>query len=104
VDDVEVLRVAEDAPELAAEAGGEHLAALRVQPQRVLGDGDQARRRLRVAAGEQRHVVTSPDELLGKVRDDTLGAAIEARGDRLIERRDLGDPHDRRSSLQTQRH
>jgi len=32
VDDVEVLRVAEDAPELAAEVGGEHLAALRVQP------------------------------------------------------------------------
>jgi hypothetical protein len=37
--------------------------------------------------------VALPDELLGQVRDDALGAAVGLRRDALVERRHLGNSH-----------
>ena len=65
---------------------------------------DQARARLRVSAREERDVVPSTNQLLGEKRDDAFCAAVEFRGNRLVQRRDLSDPHARSRSLQGGRH
>ena len=54
---------------------------------------------LRVAAGEQGHVVAELDQRVGQVGDDALGAAIEPRRDAFVQRGDLGDLHDSRARV-----
>jgi hypothetical protein len=49
----------------------------------------------RIAAGEQRHVVTEIDEFFCQIRNDPLGSAVELRRNCFGQRRDLGDSHDR---------
>ena len=56
--------------------------------------GHELGRGLRIAAGEQRDVVTLADQLLGQPRDDALGPAVEARRNGLGEGSDLGNAHD----------
>src|SRR5262249_34310826 len=51
------------------------------------------RRRLGVAAGEQRDVVSLVDELFGKVRNDAFGAPVEFGRHPFEKRGDLSNPH-----------
>src|ERR1700710_932617 len=53
----------------------------------------------RVTAGEQCYVMAHRHQFFRKEGDDTLGAAIEARGNSLIQRRSLGDTHGRDTLL-----
>lgn len=48
----------------------------RVEAKRRLATRLQPRRRPQITAGEQRNVVTTPDQFLRKVRYDPLGAAV----------------------------
>ena len=56
-------------------------------------DRDQLRRRTRVTGREQRHLVLSTDELFREPGDDPFRSSISNRRDRLVERRELRDPH-----------
>ena len=78
---------------------GDRIAAGAVEAQRARRAGTQPRARLRIAAGEQRHVVAELDQLFGEIGDDALGAAIEPRRDALDQRRDLGDLHGSRARV-----
>ena len=60
-----------------------------VQSKRALATRVQRSARARISAREQRHFVTEVDQRVGKVRDDPLGAAVQARRHRLVQRRDL---------------
>jgi hypothetical protein len=62
-----------------------------IEPQSRLGTGDQAGRRLRIAAGEKGHVVTLPHQLFRQKRYDSLGAAVQARWHAFIQRGNLCD-------------
>ena len=55
--------------------------------------GDQARPGRGIAGGEQRDLVALVDQSLGQVGHDTLGAAVQLRGNALEERGNLGDAH-----------
>ena len=93
VDDVEAGDVLEDQlhqPDVVRQ----RLPAVRVAPQGPRAGGDQLRRCLRVAAGEQRDLVPQPHQLFGQVGDDTLRAAVQLRRHALIQRGDLCDSHD----------
>ncbi len=92
VDDVVVVRVGIDALQLD-DAVRQRVDHVLVQAQRPRNAGDQARARLRIAARVERDFVALADELLGQVRDDALGAAVEGRGHALGERRHLCDAH-----------
>jgi hypothetical protein len=62
-----------------------------VEAQRTRDDRDQSRRRHRIAARKERHVVTLRHELFGEIRDDPLGPAVERGRNALVQRRDLSD-------------
>ena len=47
----------------------------------------------RIAARKQCHVVTQPHQLLGKIGDDTLGAAVKLGWTAFCQRRNLSDFH-----------
>ena len=64
-----------------------------VEPQRPRPRRFELRRRHRIAAGEQRHVVTERDQFLGQPGYHPLGAAIELGRDSLGQRRNLCDVH-----------
>src|SRR5579859_453201 len=64
-----------------------------IKAQRLWSARDKARARLRVARGEERDFMPKLRERLGQGRDDTLRAAIGARGGRQIEWSYLGDTH-----------
>ena len=51
----------------------------------------QARPGDRVAAGEQRDVVSEVDQRLGEIRNNPLRSAMQPRWHALVQRRDLGD-------------
>ena len=51
-----------------------------VQPDRLVAAGDQRRPGLGFGAGEEGDVVPEPDQGVGEVGDDALGAAVEAGG------------------------
>src|SRR4030095_14534159 len=65
----------------------------RVEAQRHVGAPDQPVRRPRIAAGEQGYIVSLTDEFLGQIRNDPLGAAVQARRAALGARGDLGNLH-----------
>ena len=67
--------------------------AVLVEPERAAAAGDQVRLRFRVPAREQRDVVALPDELLGQVGNDALGAAVVLGRHALEQRRNLGNSH-----------
>ena len=67
--------------------------AVLVEAEAAVRDGHEPRLRLRVAAREQRDVVTLRDELVGEPRDDTLGSAVVLRRNALVQRSDLSDAH-----------
>jgi len=91
VNDVEVGRPLEDLGKLD-HVGHQRVAAPAVQAQRALAGAHQGRGGARVPAGEERHPVAPADQFLGEPRHHPFGAAVERRGDTLVERRDLGDP------------
>src|SRR5262249_59879954 len=81
------------APPRPAHRGGGRGGTAKVgEPQRAPATGDQPRRGPRITARKQRDVVSRSDELLGQVRYDPLGAAVQPRRDALVQRRDLCDP------------
>ena len=64
-----------------------------IEPERLLRARYEFRRGQRVAAREQGDLVSLADQLLGEIRDDALGAAVQARRHAFDQRRDLGDFH-----------
>ena len=75
------------------------LQRTRVQPDRLVPHRDQSRPRPGVGAGEQGHLMAEVDQGIGQMRDDTLGAAVKSGRNRLIQRGDLGNFHDRDSRI-----
>ena len=72
---------------------GDRVADGVVEPQR---DGNAWRKLSgsnKIAAGEQRHIVSEANEFFRKVRDYPLGSAVKARWNTLTQRRDLRDSH-----------
>src|SRR5437899_1361758 len=67
--------------------------AMLVEAKGTVRDRHEVCRRLRVAAREQRDVVSLPDELVGQVRDDSFGPPVVLRRDALEQRCNLRDPH-----------
>ena len=47
----------------------------------------------RLGTGKQRHLVAELDQGVGEMGDDPLGAAVESGRDGLVQRCDLGNPH-----------
>ena len=70
--------------------GGAHRV---VETQRAGPHRLELGRRARVAAGEQRDIVTEGHELLGEPGNDALGASVQFRWDRLGQRCNLRDSH-----------
>ncbi|GAB6845543.1 hypothetical protein JCM2811A_45450 [Methylorubrum rhodinum] len=56
--------------------------------------GGKLGRRLRITAGEQRHVVTLTNQFFRDPRHDALGAAVELRRNSFRERGYLGNAHE----------
>jgi hypothetical protein len=54
---------------------------------------------LRVAGGEERHVVAAVHEFLGAVGDNALGTTIELRRYAFVQGRNLGDAHTRHRGI-----
>jgi hypothetical protein len=69
------------------------VAALSAESQRSWPDGNERRRGAGVAAGEEDDRVALADELVGEIRDDTLGTSVESGWNAFRERRDLGYTH-----------
>jgi hypothetical protein len=63
--------------------------AIRVQPEGFRAGWDQPGSRDRIAAGEQRDLMSLLDQFLGEIRNDSLSTAVELRGDTLIQWGDL---------------
>jgi hypothetical protein len=62
-----------------------------VEAKRALAARMQRGARARVPACEERYLMTKIDQCIGQVRDDALGTAVQARGNRLVEGCDLRD-------------
>ena len=73
--------------------GREMVAARAVEPQGAGPDRHQPAGRPRIGGREQGHLVAEPHELLGQVRDDALGAAVQLRRHALEERGNLRNSH-----------
>ena len=71
----------------------ERIRLRRIEPQRPRPRRHEARLRVGVAAGEQRDVVTTPNQLVGEPRHHALGATVQSGRYRLIQRRHLSDAH-----------
>lgn len=65
--------------------------ALAVEAQGAGGNSDQLRLGDGVTAGEERDFMPGLDELLGEKGNHPFGSAVEARGDTLVKRCNLGD-------------
>jgi len=74
---------------------GECLANLFVTPECFRATRHESSRGLRVAAGEERDLVTLADHLFSQVRNHPLRAAVKFRRNAFIERGNLGDPHEK---------
>ena len=74
------------------EGVGSVILDLRIEPETSGADRNQCRRRLRVARGEERHIVPAPDELLRQERNDPFRSAIQRRWHRLHQRGQDSDP------------
>ena len=75
VHDVEAMRGALDLLE-HGHMIGKVVASGWVEPQRLFGARYQLGGRIRIAACEERDLMTLPDQFLGEVGDHALGAAI----------------------------
>ena len=64
-----------------------------IEPDGLIAAGHQLGLGPRFGAGEQGHLVAEVDERIRQVRDDSLRAAIKSRRHRLVQRRNLSDPH-----------
>ena len=72
----------------------------RIEAQRALTGLTRSPRAFRVAAGEQRDLMTPPHKLVGQPRHDPLGAAVQQRRHSLVEWRHLRNPeHGRELNL-----
>jgi hypothetical protein len=71
----------------------QRIANVRLAPEGSIDGWDQPSIGLRVATGKQRDLVTPSHELLGQQRDDSLGASVPGRRNRLERWSDLGDTH-----------
>ena len=72
---------------------GNRVADAGVEPQRLGHARHQIRRRDRIAAREQRHVVAERHQLLGEVGNDPLSAAVKPWRHAFDQGRDLRDLH-----------
>src|SRR5439155_6625635 len=91
VDHVELVDPVQDHLEDVCLMSGEIVAWRIEMPQGPPDNRDESRRSARIARGEQGHVVTAPDELLRQGGDDTFGATIGQRRNRLEWRSELSD-------------
>jgi hypothetical protein len=91
VDEVELVGALEHLRELE-DMGRDRIAGVGVQAQRAVDRALQIADGLRVAAGEQCHLVPAPDQLIGERGNHPFGAAVERGRHPLIQRRNLGDP------------
>src|SRR5262245_35485623 len=73
--------------------GRQGMAHLVVQAQRAGNGRDRGRVAARVAACEQRDIVTALDLFLDKVEDNAFGSAVECRRDTLVEWSHMSDSH-----------
>ena len=71
----------------------ERVLDLAVEPQSFLAAGLQASGGPRIAAGEQRHLVSLPNQFFRHIGDDPLGATVEPWRTAFVERRYLRDFH-----------
>ncbi len=93
VDEVETGDIGEDEfhePDVM----GECVLAIRIAPQSAGARGDEPGSGLRVAARKQRDLVSESNQLLREIRHDTLGAAVQVRGDALVQGGHLCDSDD----------
>ena len=93
VNHVEVGGPPERHVELADGVRAQQVVRRRLQPHGALGDRHQPGRGARIAAGEQRDVVTAARELVGEIGHDALGASIAPRRHGLEEGSHLRDTH-----------
>ncbi len=93
VDDVEVVRAPAHLVQHGHVRGEVRLQRGRIQPDGLIAHGHQLGLGFRVGAGEQGDLVAELDQGVAQVSDDTLGAAVELGGDRLVQRRHLRDLH-----------
>src|SRR5258705_7121380 len=89
VDDVEFADLVEAAEGVAQVR--ERLADLLAR--RMLEDGGKVSLGMRVAGGEERHVVAGVSEPVGEQRDDPFDPAVAARRGGEPDRTEDGDPH-----------
>ena len=75
------------------EMGGNVPGQFLVEPQRNLPAADEPRISLAVAAGKESYVVTARHERIGEMSHHTLSAAVELRGNCLVEGGNLGNAH-----------
>ena len=68
----------------------------RIEPDRLRPHRLELRRSNQSSAGEQGHVVTHTDQFFGEISDHPLGSAVQLRGNRFKQRRNLSDAHDER--------
>ncbi len=93
VDDVELM-LSEVHLLQHAQMGGEiRLEGVRVEPDSLITNRNEPRARLRLRAGEERHIVAELDQCIGEMSHDPLGAAVETGRHSLIEGSHLGDLH-----------
>ena len=100
VQHVELFGARPDLGQLAQVRGEVGLERRRIEPDGLVAHGDQMGLGLRPGAGEQGHLVAELHQRVAQVRDDALGAAVQARRDGFIEGCDLGDPHDDSQAVQ----
>src|SRR5271165_2047555 len=92
VDDVECVCGARNTIE-RYEMIRERILALRVEPQRAFARSLQSPQRLRIATGEQGHLMPLTNEFFRQIRNHPLGAPIELWRTALVQRRNLRNPH-----------
>jgi hypothetical protein len=92
MDDVEVVRLTNHGFQ-RQNLVGHGVLAVGIEAQRLPADRDQTGARLRVAAREQRHIVSEPDKILGQVRNHTFRTAIEPRRYCFLQRSNLCYSH-----------
>src|SRR5439155_8810255 len=90
VDDVKVPRALEDLGHFH-DVRGELVVDGGIEAQGVRRGRHQRGPRARISAGKEGDLMSAPDELLGEIGDDALGASVERRGHTLVKRRDLRD-------------
>src|ERR1051326_3486498 len=92
MDQIELSRAAAQ-PVKHRQVVDQRILARIVEAQRLLARWFENCRGTRIPACKQRHLVTAPDQFLGKVVDDAFGAAVEAWRTAFVKRANLCDLH-----------